>query len=83
MMDYFSCLGPIDPQVYDENNRLVPALSYLNQFNKLIDKANLGQLSSAEALLLNKLDLGKLHQFQQGEGSVDRIIEKMAFQLHV
>ncbi len=28
MMDYFSCLGPIDPQVY-RNGKFVPALSYL------------------------------------------------------
>lgn len=31
MMDYFSCLGPIDPQI-EKDDKLVPALSYLNQF---------------------------------------------------
>ena len=31
MMDYFSCLGPIDPQI-EKDGKLVPALSYLNQF---------------------------------------------------
>ena len=30
MMDYFSCLGPIDPQI-EKDDKLVPALSYLNQ----------------------------------------------------
>jgi len=75
MMDYFSCLGPIDPQVY-KDGRLVPALSYLNQFNRLIEKANLGQLSSAEAILLNKLDLGELHQFQQARDLSIELLKK-------
>ena len=34
MMDYFSCLGPIDPQI-EKDDKLVPALSYLNQFERL------------------------------------------------
>ena len=32
-MSYFSCLGPIDPQVY-KNGEFVPALSYLNQYER-------------------------------------------------
>ena len=31
MMDHLSCLGPIDPQI-ERDGKLVPALSYLNQF---------------------------------------------------
>ena len=37
-MSYFSCLGPIDPQVY-KNGEFVPALSYLNQYKRLCEKA--------------------------------------------
>src|SRR5690606_23544195 len=33
MMDYFSVLGPIDPQVVREG-KLVPALSYLVQYER-------------------------------------------------
>ena len=34
MMDHLSCLGPIDPQIERDGN-LFPALSYLNQFERL------------------------------------------------
>lgn len=70
-MSYFSNLGPIDPQV-EKDGKFVPALSYLNQFNRLCDKANQGNLNTAEFALLQKLDLGELHQFEQAkELSVD------------
>ena len=63
MMDYHSCLGPIDPQLL-RDDRLVPALSYLAQYEKLIEKSTLGELSTAELVLLEKLDLAELHQFE-------------------
>ncbi len=63
LMDYHSCLGPIDPQV-ERDGKLVPALSYLVQYDRLIAKANSGTLSTAEAILLQKLDLAELHQFE-------------------
>lgn len=64
LMDYFSVLGPIDPQI-EKDGRLVPALSYLSQFERLNAKASSGQLTAAEYALLSKLDLGELHQFEQ------------------
>lgn len=64
LMDFFSCLGPIDPQI-ERDGKLVPALSYLNQFEKLNKKATKGELTSAEYALLSKLDLGELYQFEQ------------------
>ncbi|MBI5787554.1 MAG: serine dehydrogenasease [Candidatus Schekmanbacteria bacterium] len=64
LMDYFSCLGPIDPQI-EKDGRLVPALSYLNQFERLKEKATMGELTSAEYALLSKMDLGELYQFEQ------------------
>ncbi|MCY3924456.1 MAG: serine dehydrogenasease [bacterium] len=63
MMDYHSCLGPIDPQLV-RDDRLVPALSYLAQFDTLIEKSKNGALSTAELILLEKLDLAELHQFE-------------------
>ena len=50
LMDYFSCLGPIDPQI-EKDGKLVPALSYLNQFERLNKKAAEGKLTSAEYAL--------------------------------
>lgn len=63
LMDYHSCLGPIDPQL-ERDGRLVPALSYLAQYESLIDKSQHGSLSTAELVLLEKLDLAELHQFE-------------------
>jgi len=74
LMDDLSCLGPIDPQI-EREGKLVPALSYLNQFERLNEKAQNGQLSTAEYALLNKLDLGELYQFEQArELSIDLLI---------
>lgn len=66
MMDYFSCLGPIDPQV-ERDGKLVPALSYLEQFERLVKKSAAGALTTAELALLNKLDLAELHSFEQAK----------------
>lgn len=75
MMDYFSCLGPIDPQI-EKDKRLVPALSYLNQFERLNQKAEDDALTTAEYALLSKLDLGELHQFEQArELSVELLVK--------
>lgn len=62
LMDYHSCLGPIDPQI-ELDDRLVPALSYLSQYESLIEKSRSETLSTAELVLLQKLDLAELHRF--------------------
>ncbi len=62
-MDYHSCLGPIDPQLFVEGN-WVPALSYLEQYERLIEKSQHGILSAAELVLLGKLDLAALHRYE-------------------
>lgn len=63
-MNYFSCLGPIDPQI-EKNKKFVPAMSYLNQYQRLYEKANAGLLNTAELMLLNTFDAGELYQFEQ------------------
>lgn len=63
LMDYHSVLGPIDPQV-EREGKLVPALSYLHQFDTLKTKSQQGTLTTAEVILLQKLDLAELHQFE-------------------
>jgi hypothetical protein len=64
MMDYFSCLGPIDPQIV-RNEKLVPALSYLVQFERLIKRSEEGKITTAEIVLLQQLDLAELHSFEE------------------
>lgn len=64
LMDYFALLGPIDPQV-PRNNRLIPALSYLTQFERLMKKFAEGKASTGDFALLDKFDLAELHQFEE------------------
>jgi hypothetical protein len=78
LMDYFSCLGPIDPQV-EREGKLVPALSYLEQFDRLVQKSAQGLLTTAEIALLNKLDLAELHFFEQAKAlSIDLLVAWLA-----
>ena len=75
MMDHLSSLGPIDPQI-ERDGKLVPALSYLNQFERLNNKAQDGALTTAEYALVSKLDLGELYQFEQArELSIELLIK--------
>jgi len=75
MMDYFSRLGPIDPQI-EKDEKLVPALSYLKQYEKLNQKAAEGSLTTAEYAMLRQLDVSELYQFEQArELSVELLIK--------
>ena len=62
-MDYFSVLGPIDPQVQNKDGKWVAALGYLDKVNELIEKAKSknpeNQLSKAEFLILKDIDLDR------------------------
>ena len=66
-MDYYSVLGPIDPQTPRAGgDGLVPALGYLVQFERLLDKSKSGSLTDAElAFLLQRFDPGELYQYEQ------------------
>ena len=65
-MDYFSVLGPIDPQVRTARGESVPALGYLAQYERLIQKASEGELSTAElAFLVQKFDPAELYRYEQ------------------
>jgi len=65
-MDYYSRLGPIDPQARNARGRSVPALGYLKQWERLLEKANDGTLSIAEAqLMIEGFDQAELYQYEQ------------------
>ena len=65
LMDYFSRLGPIDPQLLIEDKPIVTSvLSYLEQFARLVEKSQAGSLTTAELVLLQKLDLADLRQYE-------------------
>lgn len=65
-MDYSSSLGPIDPQIPNGND-VLPALGYLDQVEKLIEKSKMGNLTTAEIFLLQKLDLAELNRYEQAK----------------
>lgn len=65
-MNYYSRLGPIDPQIEGSNGRVVSALGYLEQWNRLLKKANDGTLTTIEAeLMIDGFDQAELYQFEQ------------------
>ncbi len=67
-MNYYSRLGPIDPQVELASGRIVPALGYLIQWERLVKKANDGTLTTAELqLMIDGFDQAELYQFEQAK----------------
>ncbi len=62
-MDYSSSLGPIDPQVFNGKN-WVPALGYLDKVEQLIEKSAKNELTEAEFLILQKIDLAELRSYE-------------------
>lgn len=66
-MDYYSVLGPIDPQVQKTGGRgFVPALGYLVQFERLLEKSAKGELTTAElTYLIEKFDPAELYLYEQ------------------
>ena len=66
-MDYYSVLGPIDPQVQNKDGKLVAALGYLDKVKELVKKAQTNDLTQAEFLILKDLDLAELRGYEQAK----------------
>jgi hypothetical protein len=64
-MDYYSRLGPIDPQIRGDKGRMLPALGYLEKYNALIKKAQGGKISQAEVQVLLEFDQAELYDIEQ------------------
>lgn len=75
-MDYYSILGPIDPQIAGRDGKLVPALGYLIQYEKLIKKARRGELSTAEMAILLNFDQGELYFYEQARDLSRTLLEE-------
>ena len=75
-MDYFSVLGPIDPQVKNKEGKFVPALGYLDKVNSLIEKAKNGVLTNAEFLILKDFDLAELRAYEQAKELTITLLRK-------
>ena len=69
-MNYFSTLGPIDPQVERRDGRegLIPATGYLAKYNELVEKSRNGTLTTIEATyLVQNFDPGELFSYEQAQ----------------
>ncbi len=75
-MDYFSVLGPIDPQVQNKEGKFVAALGYLDKINELIEKAKNNELSQAEFLILKDFDLAELRGYEQAKELTISLLKK-------
>lgn len=75
-MNYYSALGPIDPQVQNRDGKLVAALGYLDKINEMIEKSRRGELTQAEFLVLKDFDLAELRAYEQAKAlAVDLVME--------
>ncbi len=79
-MDYYSVLGPIDPQVQDENGQsLLPGAGYLAKFEELIKKINKSKSPNATkaelAYLIKRFEPAKLFHIEQAIEHGQSLIE--------
>jgi len=76
-MDYYSVLGPIDPQVPSQDDgRLIPALGYLIKYEELLAKANAGQAGGAELEILLSFNQGELYSYEQARALSVALLEE-------
>ena len=65
-MDYYSRLGPIDPQIEGRDGQMLPALGYLDRYDALVAKAQDGSITMAEVqLLISGFDQAELYKYDQ------------------
>lgn len=77
LMDYFSVLGPIDPQVQNKDGKWVAALGYLDKVNELIAKAKIpNELTQAEFMILKSIDLAELRGYEQAKNLTIELLKK-------
>jgi len=74
-MDYSSSLGPIDPQIFN-GKEYVPALGYLDQVERMVQKSKEGTLTDAEFAMLNSLDLAMLSRYEQAKNLTITLLKK-------
>lgn len=75
-MDYFSVLGPIDPQVQNKEGKWVAALGYLDKVNEYIEKAKAGTLTNVEFAILKDFDIAELRGFEQARDLTIDLLKK-------
>jgi hypothetical protein len=80
LMDYYSVLGPIDPQVPNKEGNLVSALGYLDKVSELIKKAQNNTLTNAEFVILKEMDLAELRGYEQARELTTDLLKRWLVQ---
>ncbi len=80
-MDYYSVLGPIDPQMESDGGDLLPGMGYLAKFEELTKKINDPKIDPREtraelSYLLSKFDPAKLFWIEQSVEHAKALIEE-------
>lgn len=75
-MDYFSVLGPIDPQVQNKEGKWVAALGYLDKVNDAIEKSRQNTITQVEFLMVKDLDLAELRGYEQAKELTIDLLKK-------
>ena len=75
-MDYYSVLGPIDPQIEGPDGKMMPALGYLVRYEALLEKAGKGEASDAEIEVLLSFDQGQLYSYEQARDLSRTLLEE-------
>ncbi len=75
-MNYYSVLGPVDPQIQNKEGVLVPALGYLDKVKELVEKSRCGDLTDAEFIILKDLDLAELRSYEQAKELTIDLLKK-------
>ena len=75
-MNYYSVVGPIDPQVQNKDGMWVSALGYLDKINEMILKSKTGELSPLEYAIIKDFDLGTLREYEQARDHTKALLIK-------
>ena len=76
-MDYYSVLGPIDPQIRNREGRWVPGLGYLEKYNQLVAKSRDNTITEAELeFFVRKFDPAELFALEQAKQQSADLIER-------
>lgn len=76
-MNYYSVLGPIDPQVPSQDGRrLIPALGFLIRYEELLAKANAGKAGAGDLEILLNFNQGELYSFDQARALSISLLEE-------
>ena len=76
LMNYFSNLGPIDPQVETKDGKYVSALGYLDKISGMLEKAKNKTLTEAEFLILKDFDLAELRFYEMSKELAIDLLKK-------